>query len=342
MRRRAVAAMTGVLVLVSGCSADFGGIYELPLPGGAELGTHPYRVTVQFADVLDLVPHAAVKVDDVPVGRVEKVALGADGWTAEAVLAVNGDVVLPANSLANLRQSSLLGEKFVELAAPERAEGRLGQGAVIPVERTNRNPEVEEVLGALSLLLNGGGIGQLQTISRELSQVMTGNEGEIRAFLGNLDEMVTDFDDHRADITEALDGLNALSLTLSQRDEQISGALTDLTPGLDVLARQRGALVAMLQSLDELSGVAVDTINRSREDMVADLRALAPVVQRLADAGQDLPQALEILPTFPFTDEVLEGVKGDYLNIFLSIEPSADFQQPLPPLPLPLPSEGSR
>src|SRR3954453_18527882 len=111
MRRRAVAAMAGVLVLCSGCSAEFGGIYELPLPGGAELGTHPYRVTAQFADLLDLVPHAAVKVDDVPVGRVEKVALGADGWTAEAVLAVNGDVVLPANSLANLRQSSLLGEK---------------------------------------------------------------------------------------------------------------------------------------------------------------------------------------------------------------------------------------
>ena len=30
---------------------------------------------------------------------------------------------------------------------------------IIGLDRTNRNPEVEEVLGALSLLLNGGGVG---------------------------------------------------------------------------------------------------------------------------------------------------------------------------------------
>ncbi|HKS45930.1 MAG TPA: MCE family protein [Amycolatopsis sp.] len=333
--RRLLVALGTVALVSCACSSGFSGADDLPLPGGADLGSHPYRVTAQFADVLDLVPHAAVKVDDVAVGRVDKVSLGSDGWTAEAVLEVTGDVVLPANALANLRQSSLLGEKFVELAAPPNAEGRLGDGAVIPVSRTNRNVEVEEVLGALSLLLNGGGIGQLQTISKELSNVMTGKETDIRAFLSDLDKTVADFDKHRADITSALDGLNRLGMTLSERDDQISGALSNLTPGLDALARQRSALVTMLQSLDQLSTVAVDTVNRSREDLVADLSSLAPIVRRLADAGQNLPQALEILPTFPFTDSALDAIKGDYLNIFVTVKPSPDFQQPLPPLPLP-------
>ncbi|OLF05014.1 ABC transporter substrate-binding protein [Actinophytocola xinjiangensis] len=347
MIRRAAVALAAAITL-SGCSAvGTDGIYDLPLPGGADLGDHPYRVTVQFADVLDLVPQAAVKVNDVVVGRVESIALGGeDGWTAEVVLAVNGDVALPADAVASLRQSSLLGEKFVELAEPYREQseldtgGRLADGAMITADRTNRHTEVEEVFGALSMLLNGGGIGQLQTINRELSDVMTGNETEIKAFLANVDELVTELDGHRGDITAALDGLNHLTTTLAARDEQIKGALTDLTPGLRALTEQRAALVTMLQSLDSLSDVAVDTIDRAREDMVADLTAIAPVLDRLADAGQDLPRALEILPTFPYTDEVLEGLKGDYLNIFVTLPPSDDYETPLPPL-LPLPPAGT-
>lgn len=339
IRRIAAAA---ALVLAAGCSVDSGGIYDLPLPGGADLGDHPYRVTVQFADVLDLVPQAAVKVNDVVVGRVESIGLGgADGWTAEIVLAINGDVRLPSDAVVSLRQSSLLGEKFVELAEPFRAPGEpdppgeLPDGALITADRTNRHTEVEEVFGALSLLLNGGGIGQLQTINRELSNVLDGNEAEIKAFLSNVDDLVTNLDNHRGDITAALDGLNHLTTTLAGRDEQIEGALTDLTPGLRALSEQRSALVTMLQSLDTLSDVAVDTIDRAKEDMVADLNAIAPVLDRLADAGQDLPRALEILPTFPFTDEVLHGAKGDYLNVFITMDPYPGYQEPRPPLPLP-------
>ena len=41
------------------------------------------HLTIQFDDVLDLVPQSAVKVDGVPVGRVDDVSVGPDGWTAD-------------------------------------------------------------------------------------------------------------------------------------------------------------------------------------------------------------------------------------------------------------------
>lgn len=333
-----LAATAAAALLAAGCSS-FTGIYDVPLPGGAALGDHPYRLHAEFADVLDLVPQAAVKVDDVAVGRVEKIRLaGGDDWTAVVDLVVNGDVALPEDATANLRQSSLLGEKFVELAAPGSGPtggARLRDGQTIPISRTNRHTEVEEVFGALSLLLNGGGIGQLQTIDQELSKVLSGNEPQIRAFLSEVAELVSHLDDHRTDITTALDGINKLSTTLAFREDQVRGVLTDLTPGLQSLTDQRTALVTLLQSLDTLSGVAVDTINRSRDDLVADLNALAPILRRLADAGQNLPKSLEILPTFPFPDSVLGAVKGDFMNVFVSIDPPPNFTQPLPPLPLP-------
>ncbi|MFC5910729.1 MCE family protein [Streptacidiphilus monticola] len=307
----------------AGCSSGYAGLQDVPLPGGADLGSHPYQVTAQFADVLSLVPQAAVRVDDVAVGRVTDISLTGDGsWNAVVTMEINGSVRLPADAYASLQQSSLLGEKYVALSGPpagRSATGVLADHDVIPLSRTNRSAEVEEVFGSLSLLLNGGGMQQLKTISTELNEALAGNEPEVRDLLGRMRTLVGQLDGHRADLTAALDGVNRLSVTLAQRDQQLGDALDRLSPGLKVLDQQRGRLVTMLQALDTLSTVAVDTVNRSQADMVADLRALAPSLRRLADAGRALPQSLQVLLTYPFTDQVLNGVKGDYLNTYLTL-----------------------
>jgi phospholipid/cholesterol/gamma-HCH transport system substrate-binding protein len=325
VRRRlaAVAATLAMGTLAAGCgSGGFSGLYGTPLPGGADLGPHPYRVTADFTDVLDLVPQSAVKVNDVPVGRVEKIDLAADNRTAEVTMAVNGDVRLPGNAEAQLRQSSLLGEKYVELADPvsEQPQGHLADGAVIPVSRTNRNPEIEEVLGALSLLLNGGDIGQLQTIVRELDSAMSGNEPQIRSFLSQVDKMTTDLDAQRAQITNAIDALNRVSGTFVGQQGHIADALDNLGPGLQVIAQQRDQLVTMLKALDKLSGTAVDTVNKSRDDMVTDLRLLQPTLQKLAEAGSNLPKALTYLITYPFPPGATDTLAGDYFNADLYVD----------------------
>ncbi|MFD4635409.1 MCE family protein [Streptomyces sp. NPDC058284] len=311
----------------------FDGIEDLPLPGGADLGSHPYTVTAELADALSLVPHAAVKVNDVAVGRVSSIRLDGDAWSARVTMEINGDVRLPRDAGARLEQSSLLGEKYVSLVAParSRAGGRLGDGGVIPLARTSHNTEVEEVFGALSLLLNGGGVNQLKTITRELDKALGGREPQVRSTLRRVEELVANLDDHRGDITDALDGVNRLSTTLAGRKDDVRTVLTNLSPGLKTLHEQRGSLLTMLRSLDRLSGVAVSTVKSSKDDMVADLKAIAPTLKTLADAGGDLPDSLQVLLTYPFTDEVLNGVKGDYLNVYLHMT-AAPGTQVIPPL----------
>ncbi|NKQ52985.1 MCE family protein [Amycolatopsis sp. K13G38] len=313
---RRILGLAVIALLVAGCGAGgFSGLYNTPLPGGADLGDHPYHVTAQFADVLDLVPQASVKVNDIAVGRVDKVDLAPDTRSAIVSMTVNGGVKLPANAYADLRQSSLLGEKFIELRAPQDATGTLTDGAAIPLARTNRNPEVEEVLGALSLLLNGGGVNQLADITHELNKTLTGNEADIRALLSRVDTLATELDGQKGEIVRAIDGLNRLSSTLVGQTANLSNALQNLGPGLQVVTEQRDQLVGMLQSLDKLSGVAVDTINKSKDELIDNLRALAPTLTKLAAAGQNLPTALKILPTYPLPDVAGDVVKGDYANV---------------------------
>jgi len=301
-------------VALSGCDFD---VYQLPLPGGTDGGENPITVTVMFDDVLDLVPKSTVKVNDVSVGQVTDIQL--DGQVAKVTVELQRDTRLPDNALAEIRQTSLLGEKFVSLKPPEEGASNelLESGDVIPLERSGRNPEIEEVLGALSLVLNGGGVAQLKTITQQVNQALGGNEADIRDLLSKVDNLVKELDGHKADIVTALDGMAKLAKTLDDHKGQITSAIDGLTPGIAVLAQQKDSLTSMVDALDRLSRTAVDTVNRSRDDLVADLKALQPTLQQLAKAGDNLPKALQVLVTFPFTDQVLGDIKGDYLNVYL-------------------------
>ncbi|GAA1887522.1 MCE family protein [Lapillicoccus jejuensis] len=318
--RRPLALAVAVLALLglAGCSLGTQGVYDVPLPGGVAVGRDGYEVTAQFSDVLDLVPQAAVKLDDVPVGRVSHIGLGTDGKVADVTLLLRGDVDLPANTTARITQTSLLGEKYVALSRPSSAAtGSLRSTRRIGVEGTSEAVDAERVLGALSLLLNGGGLAQFQEISKELAAVSSGRDADIRAFLTQMASFVKTLDTRKASITSALDSLDRLGRTLDANTTQLTTALAKLPPGLQVIADQRQQLVAMLAALDRLSTVTVSTLDRSRDAMVADLQRLDPILGQLAAAGQSLPASLQILATFPFPDSVLGAIKGDYVNTFL-------------------------
>lgn len=154
VRRRKAATGAGIgcalSVVVAFCltlgvipvpTPSFGGIEDLPLPGGADLGPHPYTITADMKDVLSLVPRSAVKVNDVAVGRVTDIRLAGDGsWAARVTLRINGDVELPAGTSARLEQSSLLGEKYVQLVAPRNGTGSLRAGDRIPCHAPAATP----------------------------------------------------------------------------------------------------------------------------------------------------------------------------------------------------------
>lgn len=226
-------AVTGVLVL-SGCS-----IYDVPLPGGADVGSNPMTIKADFRDVLDLVPQSTVKVNDVTVGKITAVTL--KGYVAEVTMKLPKNTDLPANTVASIRQTSLLGEKFVSLAPPSQpSTSRLHNGSVIGLDNTGRNPEVEEVLGALSLLLNGGGVGQLKTIAEELNSTFNGHEGDVRSVLDQIHTFMGTLDANKQSVVEALDNVNRLSVQLRQNDQTIKDTLDDVPAALASINKQRG------------------------------------------------------------------------------------------------------
>jgi phospholipid/cholesterol/gamma-HCH transport system substrate-binding protein len=312
-------------LFLSACDAS---VYSLPLPGGPDVGEDPMTIKVEFADVLDLVPQSTVKVNDVSVGKVTAIDL--EGYQALVTLEVRNDVELPGNAVAELRQTSLLGEKFVELSPPEQGAiaDPLEDGSVIPIERAGRNPEVEEVLGALSLLLNGGGVAQLKTITQELNLALEGREDSARSVLQQLQVFTGQLDENKEDIVDAIESLNRLALAAEKQLPTIDKALEELPSALDSIDRQRDDLVEMLTALDQLSSVAVDVIARSKDSTILSLKRLNPVLTQLAASGDDFTNAFHVFLTYPFVDEVVGRDPqvarnlhmGDYTNLSITLD----------------------
>ncbi len=286
LRKGGAAAWAAVgAVLLSGC--EFNGWYDVPLPGGAAADGDAYHVTVEFRDVLDLVPQSAVKVNNVTVGTVEKVELV--GWHARVRLRVADSVKLPGNATAGLRQTSMLGEKYVALSKPVGTApvGRLADGDVIPLSRSGRNPEIEEVLSALSALLNGGGVAQLKTITVELNKALEGRENRVKSLLKELNVFLGGLDEQRQDIVRALKAVDRLAKRLGKEKETIADAVDTMPPALKVLADQRRDLTRMLTALSKLGTTGTKVVNASHDDTVANLKRLRPILQQLNKAGSD-------------------------------------------------------
>jgi phospholipid/cholesterol/gamma-HCH transport system substrate-binding protein len=307
-----------LLVCVSGCR--FQGLTNMALPFSAGRGDGGYTVTVSMANIGNLVPNSEVKVADVTVGTVIKVAL--QNWQAVLTVAVKPEVHLPVGTTAKIGQKSLLGAEYLQLTAPPgRASGALlVQGSHIPLSQTGRYPETEEVLAATSLLLNGGGLGQIQTITTELNSAMSGRTPQVRDAVDQLGTLFGSLEQQRTHIEQAIDSVDRLSGNLAKGNHTIDTAVQTLAPGIEVFADQRPDFTKTLTAAARFSDVANDLVRSGRQGIEDDLANLEPVLRTLADSGDSLPQSLDFL-TAPVPRTVLFNViRGDAFNASLVLD----------------------
>src|SRR5205085_1736628 len=77
----------------------------------------------------------------------------------------------------------------------------------------------------------------------------------------------------------------------------------------------------LLTDLSKFGQVASHIITSSREQTVAGLRDLRPILAHLQAAGTNLPRSLELFPTYPFPRNIAGGVPGDYNGLKLTFNP---------------------
>jgi phospholipid/cholesterol/gamma-HCH transport system substrate-binding protein len=320
-RRLVGIVFIAVLAAMLATSCGWRGLNTFALPGTQGNGPGSFTIQAQLPDVDRLQPNSRVRVNDVTVGSITKIER--QDWHALVTMNLNGDVVLPANATASLGQTSLLGSLHIELAAPTDTppEGRLHQGSLIPLSAGKAYPSTEQTLAAASVLLNNGGLGQVQDITRALSTAFAGREGDLRSLLSQLDTFIGRVNDQTDDIIRATDSLNRLVDQFAAQKPVIDRGLDTIPAALAVLNKERDNLIGAVTELGKFSALAADSVNQTKTSLVQELRDLGPVLESLGNAGTSITRSLNLITTFPFAkDSLTKWFRGDYANVSLIVD----------------------
>ena len=320
-RRRCAVGLLAVLVVTGLSGCGWRGLNSVPLPGTAGHGPGSFTIQAQLPDVGNLEQNSRVQVGDVTVGNVTKIER--QDWHALLTMTLDGDVDLPANATATIGQTSLLGSLHVELAPPADVtpEGKLGNGSLIALSSAGRYPSTEQTLAAISLVLNGGGIGQIQDITAALSTALAGREDDLRSLIEQLDKFTSRVNAQTGDIIAAAESLNNMVGQFADQKPVVDKALTTIPEALEVLRDERQNLVEALDQLGQFSALAADSANLTRETLVKELYDLGPVLESLANAGPALTRSLSLFATYPFPKETIsKWARGDYANLTAIID----------------------
>jgi phospholipid/cholesterol/gamma-HCH transport system substrate-binding protein len=316
--RRVVAFVAIALVLTS--CGSWRGISNVALPGGPGTGSNKMTIYVQMPDTLALNVNSRVRVADVYVGRVRSIEL--KNWVATLTLDLQSNVKLPANTLAKIGQTSLLGSQHVQLDAPPNPSPQLlKSGDTIPLKNSSSFPTTERVLASIATIVRGGGIPNIEVIQTEVNNLLNGRADQIREFLNRLDTFTDQLNQQRNDITRAIDSTNRLLSIVGQRNATLDRVLTEFPPLIKHFADTRDLFADAVESLGRVSKAADAALGPASDPLHTNLENLQRPLKQLAKASPYVLQALKLLLTAPFSIEnVPKVVRGDYINVSLNVD----------------------
>lgn len=294
-------------VLLGSCSVTE------PLRPSAVAADH-YTVSAIYDDALNLADGAPVKLRGVAVGKV--VAIEPDDYRARVVMAIDDEVDLREDAAFRLRYTTALGELYVE-ATPGSGEEPLADGDVIEGPGVSTAPTVEDSLASASLLVNGGGLAQIDTIVTELNAALSGRADVTKSLLANTDEFLRQTLLSTRQIDRVLLSLRNASGTLDARQATINRALRQIRPAAKTLTDNTDELARLLRSADRLAVTADGLVRETRVDLTSVVEQLGPVLEELLTARDQLAPGLRTLNTFGKRMDA--AVPGDFLNLYFSL-----------------------
>jgi len=317
--RRMLALGLTLTLTVAGCA--FRGVNSLPLPGTVGRGGDAVVYHVEMANIGTLESNSPVLINDVVVGSVGAMRL--HGWHVDLDASLKSDAVVPANAVATVGQTSLLGSMHLALDPPpgQAPAGRLKPGATIGLNDSSTYPSTEKTLSSLAAVVNGGGLGQIGDIVHNVNAALAGRQDDVRDLITRLDTVVGTLYRQRDNIIATIDEVNRFAATLGGQHDVLTRALDRIPPALDVLIAERPRITTALEKLGTLSDTVSGIVNDTQADLVKNLQNLEPTLRALADVGPEIDTAIAGLPTFPLTQNIIDrGVRGDYVNLWVTVD----------------------
>ncbi len=145
------------------------------------LGFGQYRLSVALPAAGGLYANAIVTERGVPVGKVTGIRLGSHGAIAD--ISLNDGVQIPAALHAAIRNTSAVGEQYLELTPRRAGPPYLAPGALVPASEVSLPTPPGILLTSLSSLLNSVPRAQLDATLGQLYAAFNGSGPDLQRLL---------------------------------------------------------------------------------------------------------------------------------------------------------------
>ena len=320
----------------------------LSFGGPVPLQPQGYRVTVPFSEATTLAQEADVRMAGVNVGKVKKKELEDGAARTLVELEIESKYApIPKDAKAILRQKTLLGETYVELAPGSEGAGDVPDGGELALSQVEPTVELDEIFQAF----DDDTKQAVRAWVADAGRAVRGGTGQdLNDALGNLDDFLTD----GADILGVLDNQNKALRQVVRNTGVVFEALTERDGELRSLVENSGATFEAIASRDralaetfrifptfldesKLTLARLEGFSRDTRPLVRDLQPVAddlgPTVRDVGDLAPHLKQLFRDLDPLitasktnsPKLVEVLQGAEP----VFESLHP---FLQELNPV----------
>lgn len=281
----AVGAVALVLIMLVTVVTYFSD--ELPLLG---TGT---TYEAYFAESGGLVPDNEVQVAGVKVGQVSSVSLA--GKKVLVKFKVENTKVGDATT-ASIEIKTLLGDKYLALQPKGAKEQDPGQP--IPVERTRTPFQLQDAFQQLTNTVGEIDTRQLAQSFDAVSAAMKDTPKPLQDTLNGLSALSKTVSSPDQELANLLSNTSQVSKTLSDRDAQLQQVINDGNLLLTELQQRRDAISALLQGTQQLSAQLSGLVADNRTQLGPTLRKLGDVTDILQRNQNNLRRSLELLAPF--------------------------------------------
>ncbi|MFC9966991.1 MCE family protein [Nocardia ignorata] len=269
---------------------------DVPLPRPGVDGPS-YRLHAVFDDALNLPERARVKIGGTDVGVVT--GIETTNFRAEVELELRRDIALPHGTRAELRQPTPLGDLHVAIVLPQHRPGNslLTDGDVIDREHTSAGASVEELMTAMSLLLDGGAMNQVARITSELAAIVGGRGPQLSHLLTELTATLTALNQRTAQLDSVLHGLHGLTTTLRARKTELGRAADTFPELIGVIGENNRAITDLTTKVSTVTAALGDFTSTTGPQFLSLFDSVQELMSGFTRMGDDLATTLDRLNT---------------------------------------------
>jgi phospholipid/cholesterol/gamma-HCH transport system substrate-binding protein len=255
-------------------------------------GGHHY--SAELADASELVRNNAVRLKDVQVGKVTSITV--DGLHAKVGFTVGNDVHLPAETNAVVRQTSMLGEMFIDLEP--NGDGVLKDGTTIPLSRTRRAAQLEQVVSLGGQLVNQVTADNFNRMITTFDDAWGGNPERLQKLFDAMSGASNALDANRDQLGATIDKVEQVAAALSPHTAELAQSVNDFASGLRALDAHRDQLGNFTTSLKHLSDQASDLLVNHEAKLAASGKQAKDVLDQIVSNLDNFEKGLYALPDF--------------------------------------------